>query len=155
MDQNAGQAAVGSHLAEDDLLLAHAAMMPHPARARELSIPWRGNAVGIQRLGRVIPLFQRSDQKLPQFVGKVTSAPAYEEANMESTRASDNREQFDQAANALMTSLRKSRDLNIEIRQALLFKERADSISNAEASGESRTTVLRVLSDIADRVSRL
>jgi hypothetical protein len=73
---------------------------------------------------------------------------------MESTRASDNREQFDQAANALMTSLRKSRDLNIEIRQALLLKERADSISNAEASGESRTAVLRMLSDIVDRVSR-
>ena len=71
---------------------------------------------------------------------------------MESTRASDNREQFDQAANALMTSLRKSRDLNIEIRQALLLKERADSISNA--SGESRTAVLKLLSDIVDRVSR-
>jgi hypothetical protein len=73
---------------------------------------------------------------------------------MESTRASDNREQFDQAANALMTSLRESRDLNIEIRQALLLKEQADSISNAEASGESRTTVLRMLSDLVDRVSR-
>jgi hypothetical protein len=74
---------------------------------------------------------------------------------MESTRASDNREQFDQAANALMTSLRESRDLNIEIRQALLLKEQADSTSNAEVSGESRTTVLRMLSDIVDRVSRL
>jgi hypothetical protein len=74
---------------------------------------------------------------------------------MESTLASDNREQFDQAANALMTSLRKSRDLNIEIRQALLLKEQADSTSNAEVSGESRTTVLRMLSDIVDRVSRL
>jgi hypothetical protein len=73
---------------------------------------------------------------------------------MESTRASDNREQFDQAANALMTSLRESRDLNIEIRQALLLKEQADSTSNAEVSGESRTTVLRMLSDIVDRVSR-
>jgi hypothetical protein len=73
---------------------------------------------------------------------------------MESARASDNREQFDQAANALMTSLRKSRDLNIEIRQALLLREQADSTSNAEASAESRTTVLRVLSDIVDRVSR-
>ena len=73
---------------------------------------------------------------------------------MESTRASDNREQFDQAANALMISLRKSRDLNIEIRQALLLREQADSTSNAEASAESRTTVLRVLSDIVDRVSR-
>ena len=68
---------------------------------------------------------------------------------------SDNREQFDQAANALMASLRKSRDLNIEIRQALLLKEQEDSISNAEASGESRTAVLRVLSEIVDRVSRL
>jgi hypothetical protein len=66
MDQNAGQAAVGSHLAEDDLLLAHAAMSPQPARARKLSIPWGGNAVGIQRLGVAIPLFQMSDQKLPQ-----------------------------------------------------------------------------------------
>jgi hypothetical protein len=74
---------------------------------------------------------------------------------MESTRASDNREQFDQAANALMTSLRESRDLNIEIRQTLLLKEQADSTSNAEVSGESRTTVLRMLSDIVDRVSRL
>jgi hypothetical protein len=73
---------------------------------------------------------------------------------MESTRASDNREQFDQAANALMISLRKSRDLNIEIRQALLLREQADSTSNAEASAESRTTVLRLLSDIVDRVSR-
>jgi hypothetical protein len=74
---------------------------------------------------------------------------------VESTRASDNREQFDQAANALMTSLRESRDLNIEIRQALLLREQADSTSNAEVSGESRTTVLRMLSDIVDRVSRL
>jgi hypothetical protein len=74
---------------------------------------------------------------------------------MESTRASDNREQFDQAANALMTSLRESRDLNIEIRQALLLKEQADSTSNAEVSDESRTTVLRMLSDIVNRVSRL
>lgn len=74
---------------------------------------------------------------------------------MESTLASDNREQFDQAANALMTSLRKSRDLNIEIRQALLLREQADSSSKAEASDESRTTVLRMLSDIVDRVSRL
>ena len=83
---------------------------------------------------------------------------------MESTRASDNREQFDQAADALMTSLRKSRDLNIEIRQALLLREQVDSSSNAEAigeshsgelhSGESHTTVLRMLSDIVDRVSR-
>ena len=45
---------------------------------------------------------------------------------MESTRASDNREQFDQAANALMASLRKSRDLNIEIRQALLLGRRSE-----------------------------
>ncbi len=45
---------------------------------------------------------------------------------MESMRASDNREQFDQAANALMASLRKSRDLNIEIRQALLLGGRSD-----------------------------
>ena len=67
---------------------------------------------------------------------------------------SDNREQFDQAANALMASLRKSRDLNIEIRQALLLKEQADSIRNADASGEPRTAVLRMLSDIVDRVSR-
>ena len=73
---------------------------------------------------------------------------------MESTLASDNREQFDQAANALMTSLRKSRELNIEIRQALLLREQADSTSKAEASDESRTTVLRMLSDIVDRVSR-
>jgi hypothetical protein len=68
---------------------------------------------------------------------------------------SDNREQFDQAANALMASLRKSRDLNVEIRQSLLLKEQEDSISNAEASGESHTAVLRVLSEIVDRVSRL
>jgi hypothetical protein len=73
---------------------------------------------------------------------------------MESTLASDNREQFDQAANALMTSLRKSRELNIEIRQALLLREQADWASKAEASDESRTTVLRMLSDIVDRVSR-
>ena len=45
---------------------------------------------------------------------------------MESMRASDNREQFDQAANALMASLRKSRDLNIEIRQALLLGRRGE-----------------------------
>ena len=67
---------------------------------------------------------------------------------------SDNREQFDRAANALMASLRKSRDLNIEIRQALLLKEHADSIGYAEASSESHSAVLRVLSDIVDRVSR-
>jgi hypothetical protein len=74
---------------------------------------------------------------------------------MESRRASDNREQFDQAANALMTSLRKSRDLNIEIRRTLLLKEQADSVGNAEASGETRTAVPRTLSDIIGRVSRL
>jgi hypothetical protein len=62
----------------------------------------------------------------------------------------DNREQFDQAANALMASLRKSRDLNVEIRQALLL----NSIGYAEASSESHSAVLRVLSDIVDRVSR-
>ena len=45
---------------------------------------------------------------------------------MESMRPSDNREQFDQAANALMASLRKSRDLNIEIRQALLLGRRSE-----------------------------
>ena len=73
---------------------------------------------------------------------------------MESTSASDNREQLDQAANALMTSLRRSKDLNIEIRQALLLKEQADSISNTEASGESRAAVPRTLSDIIGRVSR-
>jgi hypothetical protein len=74
---------------------------------------------------------------------------------MEGRLASDNREQFDRAANALMASLRKSRDLNIEIRQTLLLKEQADSIGNAEASVESRTAVLRTLSDIVGRVSRL
>jgi len=73
---------------------------------------------------------------------------------MESALASDNREQLDQAANALMTSLRKSKELNIEIRQALQLREQADSTSNAEASAESHTTVLRILSDIVDRVSR-
>ena len=73
---------------------------------------------------------------------------------MESRLASDSREQLDQAANALMTSLRKSKELNIEIRQALLLREQADSTSKAEASDESRTTVLRMLSDIVDRVSR-
>jgi len=73
---------------------------------------------------------------------------------MESTLASDNREQLDQAANALMASLRKSRELNVEIRQALLLREQADSTSHAEADAESRTTVLRMLSDIVDRVSR-
>jgi hypothetical protein len=73
---------------------------------------------------------------------------------MESTLASDNREQLDQAANALMTSLRKSKELNIEIRQALQLREQADSTSNAEAGAESHTTVLRILSDIVDRVSR-
>ena len=73
---------------------------------------------------------------------------------MESALASDNREQLDQAANALMTSLRKSKELNIEIRQALQLREQADSTSNTEASSESHTTVLRILSDIVDRVSR-
>ena len=73
---------------------------------------------------------------------------------MESTLASDNREQLDQAANALMTSLRKSKELNIEIRQALQLREQADSTGNTEASAESQATVLRILSDIVDRVSR-
>jgi hypothetical protein len=144
-----------AHLAEDDLLLAHAAMIPHPVRAGELSIAWRGKRGGNTAVWRLIPLFQRSDRKLPQFVGKLASAPAYWEANMESVGASDNRQQLDQAANALMASLRKSRDLNIEIRQTLLLREQADSISNAEDSGESRTAVRRTLSDIVGRVSRL
>ena len=73
---------------------------------------------------------------------------------MDSTRAVD-REQLDKAADFLMASLRESRDLNIEIRQALLLKEQADSIGYAEASSEAHSAVLRALSDIVDRVSRL
>ena len=92
--------------------------------------------------------------EIATIVAKLAPAPAYWEANMESTLASDNREQLDQAANALMTSLRKSRELNIEIRQALLLREQADSTSHAEAGAEPHTTVLRMLSDIVDRVSR-
>jgi len=72
---------------------------------------------------------------------------------MDSTRAVD-REQLDKAADLLMASLRKSRDLNIEIRQALLAKEKADPARHSEDSGQSAATVFVILRDIINGASR-
>ena len=69
---------------------------------------------------------------------------------MDSTRNAD-REQLDKAADLLMASLRKSRDLNIEIRQALLAMEKADP---AEDSGQSAATVFGILRDVINGASR-
>jgi hypothetical protein len=82
---------------------------------------------------------------------------------MESMRP-DDREQLDRAADALMASLRQSRALNIEFRQALLQKQaEATARSEAgrsEASGRSGADdvhgdkVLEILRDIIGGVSR-
>ena len=58
---------------------------------------------------------------------------------------SDDREQLDQAANALMASLRQSRDLNIEFRQAL---------QKSEASEGRRARVFEILREMISGVSR-
>ena len=68
---------------------------------------------------------------------------------MEDTCAVD-REQLDKAADSLMVSLRKSRDLNVEIRQAFLLREQADATSHSE----SDATVFEILSDVINAASR-
>jgi hypothetical protein len=72
---------------------------------------------------------------------------------MEIAHAAD-REQLDQAADLLMTSLRKSRDLNIEIRHAILLKEKADRSRHSEGGDQSGAAVFGLLRDIINDVSR-
>ena len=72
---------------------------------------------------------------------------------MDSKRAVD-REQLDQAADLLMASLRESRDLNIEIRHALLAREKADAMRHPEDSDESGAKVFGILRDIINDASR-
>ena len=72
---------------------------------------------------------------------------------MEDTCAVD-REQLDKAADSLMVSLRKSRDLNIEIRQAFLLKEQTEATAHSRASDESSATVFAILREIVAGVSR-
>ena len=83
----------------------------------------------------------------------MVSASVYWGASMDSPHAVD-REQLDKAADLLMASLRKSRDLNIEIRQALLAKEKADPARHSEDSGQSAATVFGILRDIINGASR-
>jgi hypothetical protein len=68
---------------------------------------------------------------------------------MESARDVD-LDQLDQAAALLMASLRKSRDLNVEIRQAFLLREQADATSHSEPDA----TVFGILSDVINAASR-
>jgi hypothetical protein len=77
--------------------------------------------------------------------GRMASAPAYQEACMDSTEVTDY-ELLDAASRLLMASLRQSRDLNIEIRQALQRREQA-------CAGQSDTTVFDVLRDVIDGAS--
>jgi hypothetical protein len=72
---------------------------------------------------------------------------------MDSTGAVD-REQLDKAADLLMASLRKSRDLNIEIRHALLAMEKADATRHSEDSSQSDATIFGILRDIINGASR-
>ena len=68
---------------------------------------------------------------------------------MENVRDVD-RDQLDQAAALLMASLRKSRDLNVEIRQAFLLREQSDKTSHSQ----SGATVFGILSDVINGASR-
>lgn len=71
---------------------------------------------------------------------------------MESTRGVD-REQFDQAAELLMESLRKSKALNSEIREALRLREQAEMPGPKAGEGAS-AAVFGILRDIINDVSR-
>jgi hypothetical protein len=71
---------------------------------------------------------------------------------MDSAEFAD-REQLDQATSLLMASLRESRALNIEIREALQRREQADAIEPQEGADQSSTGIFRLLSDIIDGVS--
>ncbi len=82
----------------------------------------------------------------------MASTPAYQVASMESVRP-DDREQFDQAANALMASLRQSMALNIELREALLQKQ-AELTDRSEANEERGARAFKILRDIVGGVSR-
>ena len=68
---------------------------------------------------------------------------------MESARDVD-LDQLDQAADLLMASLRKSRDLNVEIRQAFLLREQAEAASYPEPD----TAIFGILSDVINGASR-
>jgi hypothetical protein len=83
----------------------------------------------------------------------MAAAPAYQEADMDSTDVADH-EQFDAAARLLMASLRQSKALNIEIRQALQRREQADAAGQPEGADRSSIDVFGLLSDILDGASR-
>jgi len=61
--------------------------------------------------------------------------------------------QVDQAADLLMASLRESRDLNLDIRRALLLKEQVDATRDLEVIGNSRANVIGLLRDVLNGVS--
>lgn len=65
---------------------------------------------------------------------------------MDSTDVTDY-ELLDAASRLLMASLRQSRDLNIEIREALQRREQADA-------EQFNTAVFKVLRDVIDGASR-
>jgi hypothetical protein len=67
---------------------------------------------------------------------------------MENARDVD-RDQLDQAADLLMASLRESRELNVEIRQAILLREQADAASYSQPDA----TIFGILSDVINGAS--
>jgi hypothetical protein len=71
---------------------------------------------------------------------------------MNSTRAIEC-EQFEQAADLLMASLRESRDLNISIRRALLLNEQVDATRDVEVVEQSSATVIGLLRNVLNGVS--
>jgi hypothetical protein len=62
-------------------------------------------------------------------------------------------ELLDAASRLLMASLRQSRDLNIEIRQALQRREQ-DRSEPPEGPEQSNSSVFEVLRDVIDGASR-
>jgi len=63
---------------------------------------------------------------------------------MDSTEVTDH-ELLDAASRLLMASLRQSRDLNIEIRQALQRREQAE---HPQPADRSNTTTFQILRDV-------
>jgi len=72
---------------------------------------------------------------------------------MDNTDVTDH-ELLDAASRLLMASLRQSRDLNIEIRQALQRREQANAVPPPAGAEHSDATIFDVLGDIIDGASR-
>jgi hypothetical protein len=67
---------------------------------------------------------------------------------MDSTEVTDH-ELLDAASRLLMASLRQSRDLNIEIRQALQRREQAEPTEQPQPADRSNKT-FQILRDVVD-----